>query len=67
VSAVGRPYPGAQLARELFLEIRGVQVPLHARFELLESGEQRFRHIAAAERTEAAARVGIFPRELVGQ
>ncbi len=45
----------------------GVQMLLHAGFELLEGGEQRFGHIAAAERTEAAARVGILSGDLVRQ
>ena len=67
VSAVGRPDPARELARELGLEVGGVQVLLHAGFELLEGGEQRLGHVPAAERAEAAARVGIFSGELVGQ
>ena len=67
VSAVGRPDPARELARELRLEVRRVQVLLHAGFEVLERGEQRLGDVAAAERAEAAARVGKFSGELVGQ
>ena len=59
--------PARELARELGLEIRRVQVLLDAGFEFLERGEQRLGDVAAAERAEAAARVGIFSGELVGQ
>ena len=40
---------------------------MHAGFEFLERGEQRLGDVAAAERPEAAARVGILSGELVGQ
>ena len=67
VSAVGRP---TQLVSSRVPARPGnprVQVLLDAGFELLEGGEQRLGHVAAAERTEAAARVGKFSGQLVGQ
>ena len=55
--------PGLQLARELVLESVGVQMLAHAVLEALERRDQRLRHIAAAERAEAAAaRRGICRR-----
>ena len=63
----GTSDPARELARELGLEVRRVQVLLDAGFEFLERGEQRLGDVTAAERAEAAARVGIFPGELVGQ
>ena len=50
--------PFAQLALELRLESRVVQVLLDACFETLEGGHQCFRDVAPAERTEAPALVG---------
>ena len=67
MSAVGPAHPARQFARELGLELRRVQVLLDAGFEFLERGEQRLGHIAAAERAEAAARVGILSGEFIGQ
>ncbi len=56
-----------QLMRDGRLEVRAVQMLAHAGFEPLERGDQRLRHIAAAERAEAAAGVGEFSGQLVGE
>ena len=67
MSAVGRPTHVFSSVRELRLELRAVQVLAHAGFEPLERGDQRLRHVAAAERAEAAARVREAAGELVGE
>ena len=67
VSAVGRPTQLLSSAASSAWKSVRVQVLPDARFEFLERGDQRFRDVTAAERTEAAARVGILSRELVGQ
>src|SRR6185295_13488186 len=63
----GRPaHPGFELIGEFSLEIGAVQVFTDAVFEPLERRDERLRHIAATERTEAATRIGEAARQLIG-
>jgi hypothetical protein len=54
------PDPAAQLGVKFIEESAVAQVTIDARLQAVERRHQRLRHIAPAERPEAAARVGIF-------
>jgi len=59
--------PAAQLGVK-FIEERAIaQMPIDAGLQSIERGDGRLRHVAAAERPEAAARVGIFALQHASQ
>ena len=67
VSAVGRPTQLASSPAQLGLEVRRVQMLLHCRLRASRRRQSGFGDVASAERSEAAACIGILSRQLVGQ
>jgi hypothetical protein len=63
----GPPDERLQLMREGGFEFRAVQMLANTGFQPLERRNEHFRHVAAAERAEAAALVRKFSRQLVGE
>ena len=59
--------PAAQLGVKLGEEVAVAQIAIDARLQTIERRHERLGHVAAAERPEAAARVGILALQDVGE